>query len=144
VKSCYNMLVRLETPVLMLTCLEISIFTLNWKSSAPSKVSAFSWQDFLDRIPSRVNLALRGVINPRSLRRVSFVSGRMSRPNICSCTAILPLRSGMRFLAGWGFRLFCPQVCCFCFYGRNGWFEEKENSVVAVMAGDYLGYLEDP
>jgi hypothetical protein len=64
VKSCYNMVVRLETPALLPTGLETSIFNLNWKSSAPSKVSAFSWQAFLDRIPSRVNLALRGVIKP--------------------------------------------------------------------------------
>jgi hypothetical protein len=64
VKSCYNMLVRLETPALLPTGLENSTFLRNWKSSAPSKVCAFAWQVFLDRIPSRVNLAFRGVIKP--------------------------------------------------------------------------------
>jgi hypothetical protein len=34
-----------------------------WKSGVPSKVSAFSWQLLLDRVPTRDNLRRRGVIN---------------------------------------------------------------------------------
>ncbi|MCH99933.1 putative ribonuclease H protein, partial [Trifolium medium] len=37
------------------------VFNNIWKSAAPSKVIAFSWQLMLDRIPTKQNLALRGV-----------------------------------------------------------------------------------
>jgi hypothetical protein len=33
-----------------------------WKSLAPSKVVVFSWQTLLSRIPTRANLATRGVV----------------------------------------------------------------------------------
>ncbi|KAK2400342.1 hypothetical protein QL285_050052 [Trifolium repens] len=64
VKSCYNLLARLGTPVLLPSGVETSVFNFVWNSSAPSKVCAFTWQAFLDRIPSRVNLSCRGVIKP--------------------------------------------------------------------------------
>jgi hypothetical protein len=35
-----------------------------WSSSAPSKVIAFSWQLLYDRIPTRCNLEVRGIIGP--------------------------------------------------------------------------------
>jgi hypothetical protein len=35
-----------------------------WSSSAPSKVIAFSWQLLYDRIPTRSNLDVRGIIGP--------------------------------------------------------------------------------
>jgi hypothetical protein len=34
-----------------------------WNSAAPSKVIAFSWQLILDRIPSRLNLEVRGILS---------------------------------------------------------------------------------
>ncbi|GLT86737.1 hypothetical protein SLE2022_048560 [Rubroshorea leprosula] len=34
-----------------------------WGAQVPSKVSAFSWQLLLDRIPTKVNLAKRGVVD---------------------------------------------------------------------------------
>jgi hypothetical protein len=37
------------------------VFNNIWKSSAPSKVIAFSWKVLRNRIPTRVNLLLRGV-----------------------------------------------------------------------------------
>jgi hypothetical protein len=38
------------------------VFDHLWESSAPSKVIAFSWQLIYDRIPSRSNLQLRGIV----------------------------------------------------------------------------------
>jgi hypothetical protein len=37
------------------------VFSKIWKSAAPSKVCAFSWQLLLQRIPTRDNLRIRGV-----------------------------------------------------------------------------------
>ncbi|CAJ2663529.1 unnamed protein product [Trifolium pratense] len=39
-----------------------------WKSGVRSMVSAIAWQLFLDRIPTRDNLRLRGVIRPEEER----------------------------------------------------------------------------
>jgi len=44
--------------------MERKVFTLIWKSPAPSKVVAFSWKLLYDRIPTRHNLALRNVLPP--------------------------------------------------------------------------------
>jgi hypothetical protein len=38
-------------------------FKFIWKSGVPSKVSAFSWQLLLDRVPTRVNLCRRRVVS---------------------------------------------------------------------------------
>jgi hypothetical protein len=43
-----------------------------WKSWAPSKVIVFSWQALLGRIPTRVNLARRGVISGGESTSCSF------------------------------------------------------------------------
>ncbi|MCI22238.1 F-box family protein, partial [Trifolium medium] len=64
VKSCYNLLSRLVTPNLPLSGLDSFVFNYIWKSSAPSKVCAFTWQAILDKIPSRINLSRHGVIKP--------------------------------------------------------------------------------
>ncbi|CAJ2667421.1 unnamed protein product [Trifolium pratense] len=39
------------------------VFSNIWKSDAPSKVVAFSWQLMLNRIPTKANLTLRGIGN---------------------------------------------------------------------------------
>ncbi|CAJ2631518.1 unnamed protein product [Trifolium pratense] len=39
------------------------VFGKIWESPAPSKVIAFSWQLLYDRVPTKVNLLLRGVIH---------------------------------------------------------------------------------
>jgi hypothetical protein len=38
------------------------VFETIWKSPAPLKVTAFSWQAFLDRISTKTNLFRRGVV----------------------------------------------------------------------------------
>jgi hypothetical protein len=40
---------------------ELRVLKNIWRSSVPSKVIAFSWKVFWDRIPSKKNLALRGI-----------------------------------------------------------------------------------
>jgi hypothetical protein len=42
------------------------IFSLLWKSPAPSKVVAFLWYLLLDRIPTRANLDIRHILDPDS------------------------------------------------------------------------------
>jgi len=42
--------------------LEKGVFSLLWKSPAPSKVVAFSWSLLLNRIPTRDNLAIRHIL----------------------------------------------------------------------------------
>jgi hypothetical protein len=44
--------------------MEAFAFKYIWKSGAPSKVCAMAWQLFLDRIPTREILSVRGVILP--------------------------------------------------------------------------------
>ncbi|GKV26644.1 hypothetical protein SLEP1_g35909 [Rubroshorea leprosula] len=41
---------------------EISTYKRIWNPKFPSKVSAFNWQLLLDRIPTKVNLVIRGII----------------------------------------------------------------------------------
>jgi hypothetical protein len=45
------------------TQLEAFSFRTIWKGAVPSKVSAFVWQLFLDRVPTRVNLCRRHVLH---------------------------------------------------------------------------------
>lgn len=40
------------------------VFGKFWKSPAPSKVVAFAWKVLLDRVPTKVNLAIRNVLQP--------------------------------------------------------------------------------
>jgi mannosylglycoprotein endo-beta-mannosidase len=62
VKSAYDMLM-VGVVTNNLTTFELKVFSDIWESPAPSKVVAFSWQLFHNRIPSRVNLFRRGVLN---------------------------------------------------------------------------------
>jgi hypothetical protein len=43
---------------------EKGVFEDLWKSPAPSKVVAFAWKVLRNRIPTKVNLALRNVLGP--------------------------------------------------------------------------------
>jgi hypothetical protein len=62
VKVCYNLLYRgLREQVLLNPC-AVCAFSNLWKCGAPSKVCVFSWKLLLDRIPTKVNLWKRGVI----------------------------------------------------------------------------------
>jgi hypothetical protein len=61
VKSSYLFLDKLFMPESSLSEEDLRVFSLIWKSPAPSKVLAFSWKLLRDRLPTRNNLALRGV-----------------------------------------------------------------------------------
>jgi hypothetical protein len=67
VKSSYTVLELIYLLVIELCPLEEGVFSLIWKSPAPSKVVAFSWSLLLDRIPTRENLAIRNILEPDSL-----------------------------------------------------------------------------
>jgi hypothetical protein len=43
---------------------EKGVFDSMWKSPAPSKVVAFAWRVILNRVPTKVNLALRNILGP--------------------------------------------------------------------------------
>jgi hypothetical protein len=62
VKSAYNILSKELGNVDLLAEELEGVFAHVWESSAPSKVIAFSWQLLFDRIPSRSNLLLRGIV----------------------------------------------------------------------------------
>jgi len=55
VKSSYNVLELISLLDDDLCLLEEGVFSLLWKSPAPSKVVAFSWSLLLIRIPTRSN-----------------------------------------------------------------------------------------
>jgi hypothetical protein len=40
------------------------VFESLWECPAPSKVVAFAWRTFLNRVPTKANLALRNVLGP--------------------------------------------------------------------------------
>jgi hypothetical protein len=63
VKSTYVFLDHLLHTHDPLSSLHSFAFKFIWKSGVPSKVSAFSWQLLLDRVPTRDNLRRRGVLN---------------------------------------------------------------------------------
>ncbi|RHN54844.1 putative RNA-directed DNA polymerase [Medicago truncatula] len=67
--------VSLESSLLPIEPLERTkkvVFELVWKSPAPSKVVAFSWQLLLNRIPTKDNLLSRRILAPVSLGRCEF------------------------------------------------------------------------
>jgi hypothetical protein len=62
VKSAYDAIMEYGGDLLNLTTFEEKIFSSIWESPAPSKVMVFSWQLLHDRLPTKVNLARRGVL----------------------------------------------------------------------------------
>ncbi|MCH90522.1 F-box family protein [Trifolium medium] len=66
VKSAYDALLREIVPGPLLSPRKSKIFSSIWDSPAPSKVIAFSWQLLHDRVPTKDNLLLRGVIHDNS------------------------------------------------------------------------------
>jgi hypothetical protein len=68
VSSTYRVLEGVELEDVVLNTLEESVLGGIWKSPAPSKVIAFSWMAFLDRIPTRSNLELRRVLSQEDPR----------------------------------------------------------------------------
>jgi hypothetical protein len=61
VKSAYEALSGIRD-VNTYSDFELEIFSGVWESPAPSKVVAFSWQLFHDRLPTKDNLVRRGVL----------------------------------------------------------------------------------
>lgn len=51
---------------------EKGVFELLWKSPAPSKVVAFAWRAFLNRVPTKANLVLRNVLGPEEQPLCAF------------------------------------------------------------------------
>ncbi|PNX73974.1 ribonuclease H, partial [Trifolium pratense] len=62
-KSAYHSLIRLQRSRNGFDQLLLYVFKNLWKTAAPCKVVAFSWQLLLDRIPTIANPSLRGVAN---------------------------------------------------------------------------------
>jgi hypothetical protein len=63
VKSLYVFLENILLDHGNLTPSQSFAFKSIWKSAVPSKVSALAWQVFLNRIPSKMNLARRGIVH---------------------------------------------------------------------------------
>jgi hypothetical protein len=61
VNSCYCFLTRRGAAAAGISEVQKLVFHGIWKSPAPLKVTAFSWQVFLDKIPTKSNLIRRGV-----------------------------------------------------------------------------------
>jgi hypothetical protein len=66
VKSAFSSLTKELVIGPILSSFELKVFSSIWESPAPSKVVAFSWQLLYDRIPTRDNLLLRGVLPSQS------------------------------------------------------------------------------
>jgi hypothetical protein len=72
VKSCYKILQDLRLVEGVWSGEEEVVFRNFWKSKAPSKVLAFSWNLLLDRIPTKVNLARRHLLAVEDSKRCVF------------------------------------------------------------------------
>jgi hypothetical protein len=68
VTSCYKLLERLFLIEDNIPDGDAHVFSYLWKCKTPSKVLAIAWTMLLDRIPTRVNLAYRGVLNVEESR----------------------------------------------------------------------------
>jgi hypothetical protein len=64
VKSAYERLLSLIDTEELWGVDEKRVFHNLWKCPAPSKVVAFAWKMLLNRVPTKVNLALRNVLHP--------------------------------------------------------------------------------
>jgi len=72
VSSTYDRLEGLLFPTEVLCDTKLMVFSLLWKSPAPSKVVVFSWKLLLDRIPTKVNLARRRILPEEASNRCVF------------------------------------------------------------------------
>jgi hypothetical protein len=100
VKSSYLFLDKLFMPESSLSEEDLRVFSLIWKSPAPSKVLAFSWKLLRDRLPTRNNLALRGVhVNGGFWTVFTVTAGKRMLPT-CFCFVILWILFGRKSSAG--------------------------------------------
>jgi hypothetical protein len=63
VKSTFLLISNLSMPAVLIPTWHAEAFKVIWKCLTPSKVSAFVWQLLHDRIPTRVNLLRRRIID---------------------------------------------------------------------------------
>jgi hypothetical protein len=68
VKSAYSYLIKEGLGSMEESLGDNKVFDQIWRSPAPSKIIAFSWQALHNRIPTRDNLALRGIIRDNASR----------------------------------------------------------------------------
>jgi len=104
VRSSYRVLEGILLLEYGLNALEESVFGGIWKSPTPSKVIAFSWMAFLDRIPTRSNLVLRRVLTQEDPRNCVMCGHREET------TTHLFLHCDMAWLFDWlGVKFITPQ-----------------------------------
>jgi len=72
IKSTYRKLEGIVLSEEVWSNLAKGVFSNIWKSSAPSRVVAFSWKLLYDRIPTKVNLAVRNVLPFEASRLYTF------------------------------------------------------------------------
>jgi hypothetical protein len=68
VNSCYKLLKRVFLIEDNIPDGDAQVFGYLWKCKTPSNVLAIAWTILLERIPTRVNLAYRGVLNVEESR----------------------------------------------------------------------------
>jgi hypothetical protein len=79
---------------------QLGVFHNIWRSLAPSKVIAFSWKLLRNRIPTRSNLALRGIHAVGDVTDCIHCIGREENENHCSFFATLLRKFGRQFSGG--------------------------------------------
>jgi hypothetical protein len=75
VSSCYRFLTERAAPLVEVPEVQRWVFNTIWKSSVPLKVTGFSWQALLDRIPTKPNLFRRGVVREVEATGCSLCGG---------------------------------------------------------------------
>ncbi|GKV10568.1 hypothetical protein SLEP1_g21912 [Rubroshorea leprosula] len=101
------------------------IFNKIWNPHIPTKVSAFSWLVTQDRIPSKVNLWMRGV-----LRDVSMIMCKMCEEGDESTRHLFLHCHIANILWGrcccwWGVEGVLAESCSKAFVQHEGWFKDK-------------------
>jgi hypothetical protein len=81
VKSAYSLLFAELSEMVDLGGRVNPVFDLIWKSPAPSKLIAFSWQLIHNRIPTKDNLARRGILGGVTHENCVMCSGMLETAN---------------------------------------------------------------
>jgi hypothetical protein len=105
VNSCYIALTKHAALVSDFSDFQKLVFQSIWRSAAPLKVTAFSWQALHDKIPTRRNLHRRGVIVDLAATRCIFVVLYLRLQSIYFCIVVWLQGSGTKFVGGWVFTL---------------------------------------
>ncbi|MCI03802.1 hypothetical protein A2U01_0024843, partial [Trifolium medium] len=108
VKSAYTVLENALGVSVQSSVVSNKALTKVWKSLAPSKVIAFSWQLLQDRIPTRQNLFRRHVIKDLSNTLCIFCESTIELVDHLLVTCDLSSLMWYSVVRWLGFRLFCP------------------------------------